>query len=70
MEKILNDWLNGDEAEKSDGTVKGGGAATASSFDDEEELVVKPKATVTPKTTEAAKPSKYANLDSAFADLE
>ena len=70
LEKILNDWLNGDEAEKSDGTVKGGGAATASSFDDEEELVVKPKATVTPKTTEAAKPSKYANLDSAFADLE
>ena len=72
LEKILNDWLNGDEADKTDGTVKGGGSVTSalSAFDDEE-LVVKPKATVTPKTPEPAKSSsKYADLDSAFADLD
>jgi hypothetical protein len=70
LEKILNDWLNGDEAEKSDGTVKGGGV-TATAALDEEEIVVKPKPTVTPKAPAAeAKSSKYANLDDAFADLE
>jgi len=70
LEKILNDWLNGDEADKSDGTVKGGGA-TATAALDEEEIVVKPKPTVTPKAPAAdAKSSKYANLDDAFADLE
>ena len=70
LEKILNDWLNGDDTAKSDGTVKGGGA-TASL--DEEELNLKPsKPAVNTKAVSETKSSsnKYANLDDAFADLE
>ena len=70
LEKILNDWLNGDDATKSDGTVKGG-SVTASL--DEEELNLKPsKPAVNTKAVSETKSSsnKYANLDDAFADLE
>ena len=73
LEKILNDWLNGDEAEKSDGTVKGGSSNSVGL--DDEELNLKPsKPTVNTKAPAETKSkptaNKYASLDDAFAELD
>jgi len=54
LEKIVNDWLNGDDAESSDDLGTSRGASPASSTDD----------TATTST------KKYKSLDDAFADLE
>jgi len=69
LEKIVNDWLNGDN-EKETGTVKGGSNTQASDFlEDDEEIQVKPSQTKTTKPSQTNN-SKYSNLNDAFADLE
>jgi hypothetical protein len=56
LEKIVNDWLNGDDDSSDDdtGTSRGGTTATAT----------------TSSTTESSTDSSYKSLDDAFADLE
>jgi hypothetical protein len=69
LEKIVNDWLNGD-TEKETGTFKGGSNSQASDFlEDDEEIQVKPSQTKATKPSQTNN-SKYANLNDAFADLE
>jgi hypothetical protein len=59
LEKIVNDWLNGDDTESSMGTTRGPAASTADST----------STNSTPaSTTDDSK--KYQSLDDAFADLE
>ena len=58
LEKIVNDWLNGDESGSSEGTFRGGGGDTNTTT------------TTTTSTTENKKTGKYNSLDEAFADLE
>lgn len=55
LEKIVNDWLNDDDADSSDGTAKFGGNTTN---------------TQTTNTTSGGNQNKYKSLDEAFADLE
>lgn len=55
LEKIVNDWLNGDESESSEGTTRGFNNKNNESQN-----------TSTPTETS----SKYKSLDDAFADLE
>lgn len=58
LEKIVNDWLNGDESGSSEGTFRGGGSDTNTTT------------ATTTSTTETKKSGKYNSLDEAFADLE
>jgi len=58
LEKIINDWLNGDDT-SSDGTTRG-------SFDSSSTT----SQTSTSTTEEASEGGKYKSLDEAFADLE
>jgi len=55
LEKIVNDWLNGEDDE-SDGTEFGGSSSSTNSTD-----------TPSPSTST---PKKYKSLDDAFSDLE
>ena len=57
LEKIVNDWLNGED-EESVGTELGGSSSTTFT-----------KTTDTSDTTESS-PKKYKSLDDAFSDLE
>ena len=71
LEKIVNDWLNGEDQESSDGTTRN----ATSNFTES-------KPTVATTSTETTKPestgetstegvsTKYRSLDDAFADLE
>lgn len=63
LEKIVNDWLNGDKDEEL-GTTK------VKPFDDEE-IDLKPAAKApTPQKSETTKASKFSSLDDAFAELD
>ena len=60
LERIINEWLSGDEEEESKETSRGGGwggqknAKTEKASDDSPDAIS----------------SKYSSLDDAFADLE
>ena len=56
LEKIVNDWLNGEDSESSDGTTRG--------FDNQKSN------TQSSSNSESSSGSKYKSLDDAFADLE
>ncbi len=58
LEKVVNDWLNGDETSSSDGTSRGTTQSSSTSSS-------------TPKTSESTgTDGKYKSLEDAFADLE
>lgn len=61
LEKIVNDWLNGDTTSATSelGTSRGESPASAASSDDD-----------APKASSKAGGSKYKSLEDAFADLE
>ena len=59
LEKIINDWLNGDDT-SSDGTTRG-------SFDSGSSSSSTSQTSATEETSEGG---KYKSLDEAFADLE
>jgi len=56
LEKIVNDWLNGDADDESEGSTRGNTSSSTST------------STTGTSTTETS--SKYKSLDDAFADLE
>ena len=58
LEKLVNDWLNGDESSDTDGTSRG--TAKLTTLDD----------LVNDDTTPKEPQAKYKSLDEAFADLE
>jgi len=59
LEKIINDWLNGDDT-SSDGTTRGSFDSSSSSSSTSQ----------TSSTEETSEGGKYKSLDEAFADLE
>jgi hypothetical protein len=61
LEKVVNDWLNGDEADDSDGTSRGNNEVTKTTSTD----------TSSDKTdSKTSTDGKYKSLEEAFADLE
>ena len=63
LEKIVNDWLNGDESESSEGTTRGFNNSNSPSNSDSSN-------SSSSNASAGNTSSKYKSLDDAFADLE
>ena len=66
LEKIVNDWLNGSDAdqESSFGTTRGGSSSSSDTF------TADSSSNSTTASSETTESKKYKSLDEAFADLE